>query len=180
MGLFILKPSYTLLLISSTETSAPFPWKSCTRTGQALQKGIKWDIIWKSRQKSRSCFSYYACVCVLSHFGHVWLIATLRTMAHQVPLSMGCSRQQYWCGLPCPPPGDLPDPGIKPVSLMSPALAGRFFTMTWIWVDSRSWWWTGRPGVLQFMGSQRVGHDWATELNWVLPGKTYITYTIFK
>ena len=39
---------------------------------------------------------------------------------------------------------------------------------TWIWVNSRSWWWTGRPGVLRFMGSQRVGHDWATELNWSL------------
>jgi len=37
---------------------------------------------------------------------------------------------------------------------------------TWVWVNSRSWWWTGRPGVLQFMGSQRVGHDWATKLNW--------------
>ena len=37
---------------------------------------------------------------------------------------------------------------------------------TWVWVNSRSWWWTGRPGVLRFMGSQRVGHDWATELNW--------------
>ena len=37
---------------------------------------------------------------------------------------------------------------------------------TWVWVNSRSWWWTGRPGVLQFMGSQRVKHDWATELNW--------------
>ena len=36
----------------------------------------------------------------------------------------------------------------------------------WVWVNSRSWWWRGRPGVLQFMGSQRVGHDWATELNW--------------
>ena len=36
---------------------------------------------------------------------------------------------------------------------------------TWVWVNSGSWWWTGRPGVLQFMGSQRVGHDWATELN---------------
>ena len=36
----------------------------------------------------------------------------------------------------------------------------------WVWVNSRSWWWTGRPGVLWFMGSQRVGHDWATELNW--------------
>ena len=37
---------------------------------------------------------------------------------------------------------------------------------TWVWVDSRSWWWTGRPGVLRFMGLQRVGHDWTTELNW--------------
>ena len=36
----------------------------------------------------------------------------------------------------------------------------------WVWVNSRSWWWTGRPGVLQFTGSQRVGYDWATELNW--------------
>ena len=45
---------------------------------------------------------------------------------------------------------------------------------TWVWVNSRSWWWTGKPGVLQSMGSQRVGHDWATELNrtycvWSLP-----------
>ena len=37
---------------------------------------------------------------------------------------------------------------------------------TWLWVNSGSWWWTGRPGVLRFLGSQRVGHDWATELNW--------------
>ena len=37
---------------------------------------------------------------------------------------------------------------------------------TWVWVDSGSWWWTGRPGMLRFMGSQRVRHDWATELNW--------------
>ena len=37
---------------------------------------------------------------------------------------------------------------------------------TWVWVNSGSWWWTGRPGVLRFMGSQRAGHDWVTELNW--------------
>ena len=37
---------------------------------------------------------------------------------------------------------------------------------TWVWVNSGSWWWTGRPGMLRFMGSQRVGYDWATELNW--------------
>ena len=39
---------------------------------------------------------------------------------------------------------------------------------TWVWVNSRSWWWTGRPGVLRFMGSQRVGHSWVTELNWTV------------
>ena len=38
---------------------------------------------------------------------------------------------------------------------------------TWVWVNSGSWWWTGRPGVLGFMGSQRVRHDWVTELNWI-------------
>ena len=38
---------------------------------------------------------------------------------------------------------------------------------TWVWVDSGSWWWTGRPGILQFMGLQRVGDDWTTELNWM-------------
>ena len=45
-----------------------------------------------------------------------------------------------------------------------------FFTLPpWVWVNSGSWWWTGRPGVLRFMGSQRVGHDWATELSWTEP-----------
>jgi len=51
-------------------------------------------------------------------------------VAHQAPLSKGFSRQEYWTGLPCPPPGDFPDPGIQPVSLVSSALAGGFFT-TW-------------------------------------------------
>ena len=51
--------------------------------------------------------------------------ATLWTPAHQAPLSVGFSRQEYWSGLPFPPPGDLPDPGIEPES---PALAGGFFT----------------------------------------------------
>ena len=55
------------------------------------------------------------------------------TVARQAPLSMGFPRQEYWRGLPCPPPGDLPDPGIKPSSLTSPALAGRFFTTSTSW-----------------------------------------------
>ena len=48
------------------------------------------------------------------------------TVAHQAPPSMGFSRQEYWSGLPFPSPGDLPDPGIKPTSPVSPALAGEF------------------------------------------------------
>ena len=71
---------------------------------------------------------YNFVLCVLSHFSHVRLFATLWTVALQVSLSVGFSRQEYWRGLPCPPPGDLPDPGIKPKSLKSPALAGRFFS----------------------------------------------------
>ena len=53
---------------------------------------------------------------------------TLWTVAHEAPLSMGFSRQEYWSGLLCPPPGDLPNPGIKPTSPTSPALAGRSST----------------------------------------------------
>ena len=55
------------------------------------------------------------------------LFVTLWTVALEVPLSMGFSRQAYWNGLPCPPPEDLPDPGIEPASLISHALAGGFF-----------------------------------------------------
>ena len=66
--------------------------------------------------------------CVLSCFSLVQLFATLGTVAHQSPLSLEFSRQEYWSGLPCPPSEDLLNSGIKLVFLMSPALAGRFFT----------------------------------------------------
>ena len=68
-----------------------------------------------------------------SCFSHNRLFVTLRTVAHQVPLSMGFSRQEYWRGWPAPPQGDLPDPGIEPASLMTPALAGGFFTASATW-----------------------------------------------
>ena len=61
-------------------------------------------------------------VCVLSRFSCTRLSATPWTVAFQAPLHMGFSRQEYWGGLPCPPPGDLPDPGITPASPGSPAL----------------------------------------------------------
>ena len=72
-------------------------------------------------------------VCMLNRFSHVQLFATLWTKAHQAPLPMGFSRQEYWSGLPFSSSGDLPDPGIDLTSLMSPALAGRFFTTSTTW-----------------------------------------------
>ena len=65
---------------------------------------------------------------MLSRFRCVQLFVTPWTVAHQTSLSMGFSRRECWSGLPCPPPEHLPNPGIKPVSLMSPVLGSRFFT----------------------------------------------------
>ena len=152
----------------------------------------------------------------------VRLLVTPKTVAHQAPLSMGFSRQEYWSGLPFLSPGDLPNPGIESRSpaLQADALRSEPSGISWclnceisclnylfstlitpatvskhsyvhsqtvrishscvnrgwdgwmasltqwtrVWASSGSWWWTGKPGVLQSMGLQRVGHDWATEL----------------
>ena len=75
----------------------------------------------------------YRPVCILSHFSRVWLSATPWTVARQAPLFMGFPRQEYWSWLPCPPLGDPPNWGIKTKSLMSPALAGEFFTTSATW-----------------------------------------------
>ena len=65
---------------------------------------------------------------MIGHFSRVQLYVTVWTVACQAPLSMEFSRQEHWSVLLCLPPGNLPNPGIKPVSLMSPALAGKLFT----------------------------------------------------
>ena len=88
----------------------------------------KLDFIMTSH-KSHKLYS----VCVLSNFSRVRLCVILWTVAHQAPLAMGFSRQEYWSRLPCPPAGDLPDPGIEPVSLTSPALADGFFAISATW-----------------------------------------------
>ena len=74
-------------------------------------------------------FSAGACC----HFSCVWFLETLWTIACQPPLSVGFSSQEYWSGLPCSPPGGLPDPGIQLMCFTSPALAGRFFTTSAAW-----------------------------------------------
>ena len=76
---------------------------------------------------------FYLYLAVLSCFIHVQLFATLQTVVHWVLLFMVFSRQAYCSGLPCPPLGDLPDPGFKPKSLMSPALADGFITTSTTW-----------------------------------------------
>ena len=78
----------------------------------------RWSLYRLSHQGSRS-------------FG--WLFVTPWTVAHQASLSKGFSRKVYWSGLSCPPPGYLPNPGIKPTSLMSPVMAGGFFTTSATW-----------------------------------------------
>ena len=72
-------------------------------------------------------------LCLLSRFSHIQLFVTLWVVTSQAPLSMDFSRQEYWSGLPFPPPRDLCDPGIKPMSLMSPAFAGGVFTTNATW-----------------------------------------------
>ena len=90
--------------------------------------------------------------CMLSCFSHVWLFVTPWTIVLQDPLSMGFSRQDYWSGLLCPPPGYLPHPGIEPVSLMPPALASGSFTISTTWEA---------PVKSQFIGKDPdVGKDW--------------------
>ena len=97
---------------------------------------VKWvsvllPVLWESLIACSTSSQVHACV--LSRFSHVQLFATLWTVAHQSPLSTGFFRQEYWSGLPCSPCRDLPDPGIEPMSLMSPVLAGGFFTISTTW-----------------------------------------------
>ena len=81
----------------------------------------------------KSVWNHSISAYMLSFFSRVWLFATLWTIACQASLSMEFCRQVYWNGFPFPPPGDLPNPGIKPMFLISPALAGSFFTISNSW-----------------------------------------------
>ena len=74
-------------------------------------------------------YSLCMCACMLSLFSCVRLSATLWTVDHQVPLSMGFSRQEYWSVLLCPPPDDVPNPGIEPIFPASPALQADFLLL---------------------------------------------------
>ena len=84
-------------------------------------------------------------VAVLSCFSRVQLFATPWTVAHQPPLSMGLTRQEYQSGFPFSSPGYLPDPGVKP---RSSALAGKFFITSATWEVPKTYGYEGGKGVL--------------------------------
>ena len=94
------------------------------------------------------------CVCVSAHSVVSDSLRPPWIVAYQVPLPMGFSRQEYWIGLPCPSPGDLPDPGIKPVSPVAPALQADSLLL--------SHW--GSPEQLLVVSFSRVGHPQSTEI----------------
>ena len=111
-----------------------------------------------------------SCHAMRCHFSHVRLFVTLWIATRQAPLSMGCSRQEYWSGLTFPPSGDLPDSGIEPLSPWDYTLLSCWHGDTsgkgsarqrkrhvfHCWVRKIPW---SKPGRLQSMGSQRAGHD---------------------
>ena len=90
--------------------------------GQEAQREGRNNGFGTRKLKSQAGQLNFLPVYVLSHFSHVQLFVTPWTVAHQAPLSMRFSRQEYWGGLPFPPSGDFPDPGIKPAFPASPAL----------------------------------------------------------
>ena len=132
-----------------SEESEPLPPAQGSVTGQIplVNQGIsgpQWTLlkclitlpvqnVWRILHKDEAYIQFCVCVCVCARvctqsLSRVWLFATLWTVARQAPLSMGFSRQEYWRGLPFPPPGDLPSPGIEPAFPASPASASWFFT----------------------------------------------------
>ena len=103
-----------------------YPWLNLfSMTPTAGQRKCKFPGVANQGLHDPSPFQMCVPTCVLSH---AQLSVTPWTVTCQTPPSMGFSRQEHWIELPSPPPEDLSNPGIEPVSLVSPALAGRFFT----------------------------------------------------
>ena len=141
---------------SNSEKLKDFPLKSRIRQGCLLlplifnlvlkvlatairkEKRNKRHQNWKERSKTIIFCRGHETLYVLRHFSHVQLFVTPWTVACQAPLSLGFSQQEYWSGLPCPPPGHLPDQGTEPMSPTSPALQADSFATEPL----------GKPGTL--------------------------------
>ena len=109
---------------------SPHPWfLTCRRYKASLYESCQLLTLYAYQYSNSRTLTRHTCTCwMLSYFSRVRLLANLWTVAHQASLSRGCPGQEYSGRLPFPSPGDLPDPEIKPWSLVSPALAGRLFT----------------------------------------------------
>ena len=112
------------LLWTKEESFSPYPYPLVPLGGE----GGKQKDIYNPGNNVNGCIVWHSFVCCAKSLQCVQLFATPWIVAHQAPLPMGFSRQEYLSGFPFPPPGDLPDPEIKPWSLLSPLLAGGFFT----------------------------------------------------
>ena len=112
---------------SSVVAPGPSWWLFLSRGGNGLHVPLLVSLV--TNEPLCECLSAW----VLSPFSRIWLFVTLWTVASQASLFMGFPRQEHWSRLPCHPPGDLPNPEIKPATLASPALAGRFFTTSATW-----------------------------------------------
>ena len=89
--------------------------KAAVRSGVLKFRGLMWEIAtWEIAAVTRTFLFLLDVLLLFQSLSRVWLFVTPWTVAHQASLSMGFPRQEYWSGLPCPPPGDLPDPGIIP------------------------------------------------------------------
>ena len=119
---------YKLWVDGSREACKPCTWPRGWRCSCGTWQELKRSRGNQVRQHVRDT----ACA-VLSHFSRVPLLVALGTVACQAPLSLGFSRQEYCSGLPFPSPGDLPDSGVEPSSLGSPASPGGFFTTSETW-----------------------------------------------
>ena len=110
----------------------PLPFLNPACTSESSQFTYCWSLAWRilsitllaCEVRALVRWHVYVLWAVLRCFRHVWLFVTQWTVAHKVPLYLGFSRQEYWSGLLSPSPGDVPDSGIEPASLTSPALVG--------------------------------------------------------
>ena len=144
--------------IDSSPPGSPVPGILQARTLEWV--AIAFSNAWKWKVKVKS-------------LSHVRLSVTPWTAAYQAPPSMRLSRQEDWSGVPLPSPPvrmaiikhlRVKNTGEGMEKREPKYTVDRNVGRIWVWASSRSWWWTGKPGILQFMGSQTVGHDWVTEL----------------
>ena len=139
-------------------------WEMESNHGRgAYPDGAWWTV-------SSVCMCIGVCVCTRAQLlSCIWLFATPWIMACQAPLSMEFSRQEYWSGFPFPPSGDLPNPGIKPTSLVPPVLTDGFFTTTppgksLSSLGKGKWLiWSARAGSRKWLGGKTLLHQWGKQ-----------------